>query len=327
MMKLYRDKDVDIDLINNKKIGIIGYGNQGRAQALNLFDNKLDIKIGLRDKSSSIKDVLKDGLEFCSIRELIKWADIITFLIPDEVMGKVFNQEIAPLLNRKQVLLFSHGYNIHYKKICPPDNVDIIMVAPSGPGYLVREKFINGSGVPNLIAVHNDYSGDAFNIALSYSFHIGGTRIGAFQSTFKEECETDLFGEQVILCGGIPKLIKMAFNTLVESGYQPVVAWFVCFYEVKMIVDLFFEKGFDYMNSAISDTAEYGGYNIGNQLIDKDISNKMKNVLKDIQSGDFNREWSKESKEGYQGLMKMREHERDSLIEKTSQIIFKNIFD
>ena len=326
-MKIYQNSDVDVNLLKNKKIGIIGYGNQGRAQALNLLDSDLNVQIGLRRKSDSIDTVINDGLKHCTIKELVHWADLISILIPDEIMSKVFSNSIEPFLKSNQILLFSHGYNIHYKKICTPENVDVIMVAPSGPGYLVREKYINGSGVPNLIAVQNNSSGKAFDIALSYSYYIGGTRVGAFKSTFKEECETDLFGEQVILCGGIPKLIQMAFQTLVNAGYQPIVAWFVCFYEVKMIVDLFFEKGFDYMNSAISNTAEYGGYQIGNKLIDREISNKMKIVLEDIQSGKFNENWSKESKQGYETLMKMRDSERNSLIEETSQIIFRHIFD
>ena len=327
MPKLYKDKDVDTNLIKDKKFGIIGYGNQGRAQALNLFDSQLKVKIGLRTNSSSKSKVLNDGLECFDIKNLVKWADIISILIPDEIMEEVFNNEIQQYLNSKKVLLFSHGYNIHYKRICPSNQIDTIMVAPSGPGYLVREKFLTGSGIPNLIAVYNDYSGYAFQIALSYSYYIGGTKIGAFKSTFEEECETDLFGEQIILCGGIPKLIKMAFNTLVEAGYQPIVAWFVCFYEVKMIVDLFFEKGFDYMNNAISDTAEYGGYKVGNKLIDNEVSLKMKKILKEIKSGNFNQEWSREAKKGYKVLMAMRENERNSLIEKTSQVIFKHIFD
>ena len=327
MPTIYKDKDVQNNYLKGKKIGIIGYGNQGRAQALNLYDKKIEIKIGLRQKSQSNDIVKQDGLEYLEISNLVKWADLISILIPDDVMSEVFNLKIKPYLRKKHIILFSHGFNIYYKKIVTPDYVDVILVAPNGPGKLVREKFLLGSGVPNLLAVHNDYSNQAFEIALSYSFFIGGTKVGAFKSTFKEECETDLFGEQVVLCGGIPKLIRMSFNTLVESGYQPVVAWFVCFYEVKMIVDLFFEKGFDYMNEAISDTAEFGGYKIGDMIIDKEISNKMQLVLKNIQSGNFNKEWSQESKMGYRELMKMRKKERNSLIEKTTQIIKKHIID
>ncbi|MAV58677.1 MAG: ketol-acid reductoisomerase [Candidatus Marinimicrobia bacterium] len=322
---IFKDVDVKKNLLIKKKVGIIGYGNQGRAQALNLRDSKITIKIGLRKNSKSADLVVKDGLDFLEIPNLVKWADVIAILIPDEIMSNVYEDHIKPHLNKNQLLLFSHGFNIHYKHILTPEYVDVVLVAPSGPGKMVREKYEIGKGIPNLLAIHNDYSSQAFDIMLSYSYNIGGTKIGAIKSSFKEECETDLFGEQVVLCGGIPKLIKMAFNTLVKSGYQPVVAWFVCFYEVKLIVDLFFEKGFDYMNESISDTAEFGGYKVGDIIFDKELNDRMKNILQDIQSGNFNKEWSKESKMGYKELMKMRLADRNSLIEKTTQFIIKKL--
>ena len=327
MPTIFKDTDVKNNLLTKKKVGIIGYGNQGRAQALNLRDSKINIKIGLRKNSKSTDLVSKDGLDFLEIPNLVQWADVISVLIPDEIMSDVYKKYIEPFLMKNKLLLFSHGFNIHYKHITTPQCVDVILVAPSGPGKMVREKYKMGKGIPNLLAIHNDHSSEAFDIMLSYSYNIGGTRVGAIKSSFREECETDLFGEQVVLCGGIPKLIKMAFNTLVESGYQPVVAWFVCFYEVKLIVDLFFEKGFDYLNESISDTAEFGGYKAGDIIINDELSNRMKNILENIQSGNFNKEWSNEFSTGYKGLMKMRLADRNSLIEKTTQILLKNLVD
>ncbi len=325
-MKLYKNDDANLSIIKNKKVGIIGYGNQGEAQALNLLDSGINIKVGLRKNSKSKSSVLSRGLKTEKIMDLVLWADVLSLLVPDQIMGNLYKKEIHPYLKKEQTLLFSHGYNIHYGLIKPPEFIDIIMVAPSGPGKMVREKYKSGSGIPNLIAIHKDYSGKAFDLALSYSCAIGGTRVGAFKSTFKEETETDLFGEQVILCGGIPKLMQSAFNTLVEAGYQPIVSWFVCYYEVKMIVDLFYEKGFEYMNQAISETAEYGGYKVGNELINKRIKKKMMETLKKIKEGEFHREWREETDSGYKKLMEMREQERENLLNKTSQIIFSKLF-
>ena len=324
---LYYDVDADISIIKNKNVGIIGYGNQGRAQALNLSDSGVNVMVGLRPVSKSRSQVAADELDCGDISEIVNWADVISMLIPDQEIAAVFDNLINQKLRSGQSLLFSHGYNIHYNVIQPPDFVDVIMVAPSGAGKLVREKFKSGSGVPNLIAVHQDVTGKAFQTALSYSRAIGGTKAGAFTSTFQEETETDLFGEQVVLCGGIPKLIKAAFDTLVESGYQPQVAWFVCYYEVKLIVDLFYEKGFEFMNQAISDTAEYGAYTAGSKLIDEAVKSKMKDILSHIQSGDFHQEWTQETKSGYMKLMEMRKQERDTLIEKTGRILLSELFE
>lgn len=326
-IKLYNDADADLSIIQDKKVGIVGYGNQGRAQGLNLADSGVDVKIGLRHDSKTREKVIRDGLNGIDISDIVKWADVISMLIPDQVMAVVYKDAILPNLKPVKTLLFSHGYNVHYKVIQPPDFVDVIMVAPSGAGKLVREKFIDGKGVPNLIAVHQDVSGQAFQAALSYSCAIGGTRSGAFKSTFREETETDLFGEQVVLCGGIPNLIKAAFDTLVESGYQPQVAWFVCFYEVKLIVDLFYEKGFEFMNNAISDTAEYGGNTAGSKLIDENVKMKMKEILEDIKSGDFHKELTQETNSGYKKLMEMRKQERETLIEKTGKVLLSKLFE
>ncbi|MBC8213314.1 MAG: ketol-acid reductoisomerase [Candidatus Marinimicrobia bacterium] len=325
MPKLYFDNDANLDLIQSTKVAIIGYGNQGRAQALNLTNSGVDVVVGLRENSSSSAKALNDGLVVKSISDATQWADVISLLIPDQVMADAFNSEIKESLKINQTILVSHGYNVHYKQIQPPDFIDVIMVAPSGPGKQVREEYVNGRGIPNLIAVHQDYTGNAKDIALSYSKAIGGTRAGAFFSTFKEEVETDLFGEQVVLTGGIPKLIQSAFKVLVEAGYQPITAWFVCYYELKTIVDSFHQKGFAFMNKAISDTAEYGGKTRGARLINDSVENEMRTILKEIQTGKFFDEWSKESEKGLPNLQKMRENDRKTLIEEIGQFVMNQI--
>ena len=284
---LYFDKDAALALIQMKKVAIVGYGNQGRAQALNLRDSGVSVIVGAREGGSSQQKANEDGFKVISIEDAVFDADVIAILLPDQVMATVYNQSIAPNLSAGNILQFSHGYNIHYGKIIPPKDVDVMMVAPSGAGKMVRQEFEKGSGVPNLIAIHQDYSGAAFDLALSYSKAIGGTRSAAFKSTFKEETETDLFGEQVVLTGGIPKLIQNSFKVMVDEGYSPITAWFVSYYEVKLIVDLFNENGFQFMNDAISDTAEYGGHTRGNRLMDDSVTSKMKSFLSEIQSGEF----------------------------------------
>ena len=294
-MNLIYNEDVDLSLLNDLKIGIIGYGNQGKAQALNLNDRKFKIKIGIRLNSDSIKHIKRKRIAFDTIVNVVKWADIISVLIPDTLIPEVYNKHIKPNLNKKQTLLFSHGFNIHYNLIQVPKNVNIIMVAPSGGGNIVRSQFVKGKGVPSLIAVENDFTGNSLEIAKAYAKGIGSTRVCSFISTFKEETETDLFGEQVLLTGGIPYMINKSLKVLLESGYSPVVAWFVCYYEIKTIVDLFHQKGFDYLYRAISDTARYGGITRGGYLIDEDIENKMKKILSDIQKGRFKEELSKQN--------------------------------
>ena len=316
---IYYDTDCDLNIIKNKIILIIGYGNQGRAQAKNLADSGVKVIIGLRKNSKSWQNVLKDNLIPMLISSAVPKADIISLLIPDQIMDKTYLKYIEPYLLKKQVLLFSHGYNIFYKKIKPPNNLDVIMVAPSGAGKIVRESFKKNSGVPNLIAINQDYTGKALSICLSYSKAIGGTRAGSFLSTFKEETETDLFGEQVVLCGGLPALIQTAFNVLVEAGYQPIVAWYVCFYEVKLIVDVFHKFGFQNMYKAISDTAEFGGMKQGKRIISGTVKLEMEKIVKEIQNKEFYKKWELETKKGYPELEKMRYEQAISFFEQTTK--------
>ncbi len=321
--KIYKDKDADLNLIKNKSIGIIGYGNQGRSQALNLLDSGMNVSIGLRKESSSWKMAVDSGLNCTPVNDIVKDCDIISLLIPDQVMKEVYSENIEPHLTEGKTLLFSHGYNIHYNLIQPPEFINVIMAAPSGAGSELRKQFKIGKGIPGLIAVHQDYSGDSFDIALSYSKAIGLTRMGVFESTFKEETETDLFGEQIILTGGIPKLIQSAYKVLLEANYNPITAWFVCYYELKTIVDLFHSKGFEFMNQAISDTAEFGGITRGNRIINENVRNEMRLALEEIQSGKFHKEWMNEYERGYPQLKNMREEEKQIPIEEISKQLLK----
>lgn len=323
---LYFDKDAALALIQMKKVAIVGYGNQGRAQALNLRDSGVSVIVGAREGGSSQQKANEDGFKVISIEDAVFDADVIAILLPEQVMATVYNQSIAPNLSAGNILQFSHGYNIHYGKIIPPKDVDVMMVAPSGAGKMVRQEFEKGSGVPNLIAIHQDYSGAAFDLALSYSKAIGGTRSAAFKSTFKEETETDLFGEQVVLTGGIPKLIQNSFKVMVDSGYNPITAWFVSYYEVKLIVDLFNENGFQFMNDAISDTAEYGGHTRGNRLMDDSVTSKMKSFLSEIQSGEFFKEWENESLSGLENLDRLRDKDANSDFEAVTKVLLNAIY-
>ena len=292
MDNIIKDKDIDFSIISHRKIAIIGYGNQGRAQALNLRDSGLNVKIALRDNSPSILKANEDRFDVLSIKEAIAWADFISILLPDKIAPKVFRTEFTPELISGKTLLFSHGYNIHYEFILPPDDVNVILVAPSAGGQVVRDEYKKNSGVPSLIAVNNDFKGDAFDLAKAYAKGIGSARICIFKSTFKEETETDLFGEQAILTGGLPFLINSSYNVLIKNGYNPTVAWFVCYYEIKTIVDLFHKKGFHEFYKMISDTARYGGKTRGKILIDSEFVDKLQNILDDIKSGKFNNELS-----------------------------------
>ena len=323
--KIYKDKDADLNLIKNKSIGIIGYGNQGRAQALNLLDSGMNVSIGLRKESSSWKMAIDSGLNCTPINDIVKDCDIISLLIPDQIMKEVYSENIAPQLTEGKTLLFSHGYNMHYNLIKPPEFINVIMAAPSGAGSELRKQFKIGKGIPGLIAVYQDYSGDSFDITLSYSKAIGLTRMGVFESTFKEETETDLFGEQIILTGGIPKLIQSAYKVLLEANYNPITAWFVCYYELKTIVDLFHSKGFEFMNQAISDTAEFGGITRGNRIINENVRNEMRLALEEIQSGKFHKEWMNEYERGYPQLKNMREEEKQMPIEGISKQLLKEL--
>lgn len=314
--KIFKDKDIKYNLLEFKKVCIIGYGNQGRAQALNLKDSNINVIIALRKNSKSIKLAKLDGFEVFPIEKAIKFSDVICVLLPDEEIQSVFQNSIKPYLKKGQSLLFSHGYSIFFQEIKVPKFVNVLLVAPSGSGKMVREEFVNGRGVPNLIAVDQDYTKNSLKIALSYSKSIGGTRICAFLSTFEEEVITDIFGEQVVLTGGIPSLIKQSFNVLVEDGYSPIVAWFVCYYEVKSIIDSFHDNGFDFLNKMISNVAEYGGLTRGDRLINSEVKKEMKNILFEIKNSKFKNEWDLEKKNKFKILKNKRNITKKLEIEK-----------
>ena len=320
MAKIYYDKDVKKEYLKGKTVAVIGYGSQGRGQALNLHDSGIRVVIGLREGSKSKELVRKDGLVAMSIPEAAKVADLIQILIPDEVQGKAYYQEgIEKNLQEGNILMFSHGFNIHFGQIVPPKNVDVIMIAPKGPGRLVRDMYTQGKGVPNLLAVFQDYSGKAKEIALTYSWAIGGTRAGTIETTFKEETETDLFGEQVVLCGGVTSLIQAGFNTLVEAGYQPEIAYFECLHELKLIVDLIYQGGITYMRDCVSNTAEYGDLKSGKRIITEETKREMERVLAEIQSGEFAKDWLIENQIGRPYFNAMRNKEANFLIEKVGK--------
>ena len=319
MAKMYYDKDADLNLLKNKKIAIIGFGSQGHAHALNLRDSGLDVIVGLYEGSKSKERAEKEGLRVYTVEEAAKVADIIMMLIPDEKQAEVYKESIEKNLTEGKALAFAHGFNIHFKQIVPPENVDVFMVAPKGPGHLVRRVYQEGKGVPNLVAVYQDYTGKAFDIALAYAKGIGGTRAGVIETTFKEETETDLFGEQAVLCGGVTELMKAGFETLVEAGYQPEIAYFECVHEMKLIVDLIYEGGFSYMRYSISDTAEFGDYMTGKRVITDDTRKEMKKVLGEIQSGKFAKEWLLENQVGRPQYNAMKDKEANHLIEKVGK--------
>ena len=315
MTTIYYNNDANLDLLKNKVIGIIGYGSQGHAHALNLKDNDQNVLIGLYQGSKSWEKAVSDGLEVTLVDDLAKRADIIMMLLPDHTMASVYKESIEPYLSTDKTLMFAHGFNIHYKAIVPPNNVDVSMVAPKAPGHRMREVFIKDSGVPGLLAIHNDASGKAKEIALAYSKGVGCTRAGVLNTTFKEETETDLFGEQTILCGGVTALIKAGFETLIEAGYQPESAYFECMHELKLIVDLLYQGGMEYMRYSVSDTAEYGDYSRGPMVIDSSVKEKMKDVLKSIQDGSFAREWIAENDEGRARFNQLRKSNAQHPIE------------
>ncbi len=296
-MRVYYDRDADIGLIKSKKVLIVGYGSQGHAHAANLKDSGVkDVSIALRSDSSSIKKAKESGFDVKTVEEGSKWADVIMMLAPDELQGDIYNDHIKHNMKAGSSIAFAHGLNVHFNLIDPRDDIDVFMVAPKGPGHTVRSEYMRGAGVPCLIAINKDFSGNAHDIGLSYACAIGGGRSGVIETTFKEECETDLFGEQVVLCGGLVELIRSGFETLVEAGYAPEMAYFECLHEVKLIVDLIYEGGIANMNYSISNTAEYGEYVTGPRIINSQTKNEMKKVLKDIQSGRFTRDWMLENK-------------------------------
>ena len=291
MVKIYYDNDADLEVLSGKTVAVIGYGSQGHAQAQNLHDSGVQVVVGLRRDSKSREQVRKDGLQVAEIAAAVKEAAIIQILCPDEVQAPLYRREIEPHLREGQALGFSHGFNIHYGQIVPPAHVDVFMVAPKSPGHIERRIFKEGAGVPGLVAVHQDHTGRARELALAYAKGIGCTRAGVFETTFREETETDLFGEQAVLCGGLTELIKAGFETLVEAGYAPEIAYFECLHEMKLIIDLIYEGGFSWMRHSISDTAQYGDYMAGRRIINTETRAEMRRVLAEIQSGEFARQW------------------------------------
>ena len=315
MATLYYDKDADLSLLDGKTIAVIGYGSQGHAHALNARDNGQRVIIGLHEGSRSKAKAEADGLQVFTVAEASAQADIVMVLIPDTRQGEVYRQHIAPKIKDGAMLMFAHGFNIHFKEIVPPATVDVGMVAPKAPGHRVREVFTEGAGTPGLIAIEQDASGDALALGLAYAKAIGCTRAGVIETTFKEETETDLFGEQVVLCGGVTALIRASFETLVKAGYQPEVAYFECLHELKLIVDLLYEGGLSYMWYSVSNTAEHGGYVIGDQFEDT-VKEEMAGVLQRIQNGEFANKWIEENRQGRPNFNARRQREHDLLIEK-----------
>ena len=316
MTKIYYDKDADIKNLNGKTVAVIGYGSQGRAQSLNLRDSGVDVVVGIRPNGKSAERAQEDKIKIAPVEDAAQQGDIIQMLIPDELQGSVYKKSIEPFLKKGNMLLFSHGFNIHFGQILPPAGVDVAMVAPKAPGPTVRSNYEAGRGTPALVAVHQDATGKALTLALAHAKGIGCTRAGVLQTTFKEETETDLFGEQSVLCGGATSLIKAGFDTLVQAGYQPELAYFECCHELKLIVDLIYEKGITGMREAISNTAEYGDLTVGPILIDETVRNRMRYILSRIQSGAFAKEWITENQAGRPVFNKLAEQDRDHLIEK-----------
>lgn len=298
--------EADPSLIRNRQVAVIGYGSQGHAHALNLHDSGVDVVVGLRPDSSSRQKARQQGLTVKDVDEAAAWGDVVMILIPDQHQKDVYEAKIADHVTAGTALGFGHGFNIHYDRVVPPENVDVFMVAPKSPGHLVRRTYANGSGVPCLAATAQDASGQAMDLALSYADAIGGTHAGVIETTFKDETETDLFGEQAVLCGGSQELIKASFETLVDGGYPPELAYFECLHELKLIVDLYYEGGLEYMNYSVSDTAEYGNYTRGPRVISDDVREEMQDILEEIQSGTFADEWIEEYEQGAQRLNQER---------------------
>ena len=319
MAKMFYEKDTNLGLLQGKKVAVIGFGSLGHAHALNLHESGVDVVVGLYEGSKSWDKVKEAGLEVATTAEAAKKADIIMILVPDEKQAKIYREEIAPYLEEGNALVFAHGFNIHFKQIVPPSNVDVFMIAPKGPGHMVRRTYTEGSGVPCLIAVEQDYSGKAKDLALAYANGIGGARAGVLETTFKDETETDLFGEQAVLCGGVTALIKAGFETLVEAGYAPENAYFECMHEMKLIVDLMYQGGMAAMRYSISDTAEYGDYVTGSRIITDETKKEMKQVLTEIQDGTFAKKWLLENQVGRPTFNAMRRMEAEHPIEKVGK--------
>ncbi|HWO94408.1 MAG TPA: ketol-acid reductoisomerase [Dehalococcoidia bacterium] len=319
MAQMYYEKDADLGVLKGKRIGVIGYGSQGHAHALNLKDSGCDVAVGLYPGSKSWKKAEDDGLRVASVNDVAEASDLIMILAPDQVQRELYEKGIEPHMRSGKMLMFAHGFNIHYGQIQPPADVDVAMVAPKGPGHLVRRVFVEGGGVPALFAVHQNASEQARQLTLAYAKGIGALRAGGLETTFKEETETDLFGEQAVLCGGLTSLVKNAFETLVSAGYQPELAYFECMHELKLIIDLMYEGGMSYMRYSISDTAEDGDYTSGPKVIDGHVRDNMEQVLSRIQDGTFAREWILENQAGRPSFMAMRRRDAEHPIEQIGQ--------
>jgi ketol-acid reductoisomerase len=319
-MKMFYEKDAEVDLIKSKKVAIFGFGSQGHAHALNLKDSGVnDVVVALREGSSSKKKAESQGLRVMSLSDAAEWADVVMILTPDELQAQIYKNHIEQRVKEGTSIAFAHGLNIHFNLINARKDLDVFMIAPKGPGHLVRSEYQKGGGVPCLMAIHKDSSGKARDLALSYAVAIGGGKSGIIETTFREECETDLFGEQTVLCGGLVELIKNGFETLVEAGYSPEMAYFECLHEVKLIVDLIYEGGIANMNYSISNTAEYGEYVSGKKIINSDTKKRMKEILNDIQSGKFTKQWMDECKNGQKNFLKMRKDLSNHPIEQVGE--------
>ncbi len=319
-MRVYYDRDADVNLIKTKKVVIVGYGSQGHAHANNLKDSGVkDVVVALKEGSRSRAKAEAAGFKCMTPAEAAKWGDILMMLTPDELQGDIYNEDLKPNMRAGAAIAFAHGFNVHFNFIEPRDDIDVFMIAPKGPGHTVRSEYLRGGGVPCLVAIHQDSSGNALEVALSYSSAIGGGRAGTIETTFKEECETDLFGEQVVLCGGLCELIKAGYETLCEAGYAPEMAYFECLHEVKLIVDLIYEGGIANMNYSISNTAEYGEYVTGPRIVTEETKAEMKRVLADIQSGTFARNWMLENKVNQSSFKSMRRRAAEHSIEQVGE--------
>jgi ketol-acid reductoisomerase len=316
MATIFYDKDADPALIRGKKVAVIGYGSQGHAHALNLCDSGVDVTVGLREGSKSWVKAVANGLKVDTVAKAAEWADTIMILAPDTEQPDIYANHIAPHLTPGKTLMFAHGFNIRFGTITPPEDVDVSMVAPKSPGHRVRELFVEGKGTPALLAVYQDAGGQAEAQALAYAYALGTTRAGVLKTTFAEETETDLFGEQAVLCGGVSELVKAGFETLVEAGYQPEVAYFECLHELKLIVDLFYQGGLNYMRYSVSDTAEHGDYYSGQKIVTEETKFQMSRILKDIQEGTYAQSWIEENKNGRPWFNEERRRQQEHLIER-----------
>jgi ketol-acid reductoisomerase len=314
-MKIYYDKDADLKDLKGKKIAIIGYGSQGHAQAQNLRDSGLDVIVSQRKGGENYDLAVRHGFKPVTADEASGQADLIQILTQDHIQARLYETDVKPHLRKGKTLLFSHGFNIHYGQIVPPKEIDVVMIAPKGPGHLVRREYEKGAGVPSLLAIHQDFTKKAKKTALAYAKGLGATRAGVIETTFKEETETDLFGEQSVLCGGVSELIKAGFDTLVEAGYQPEIAYFECLHELKLIVDLMYEGGLSYMRYSVSDTAEYGDLTRGKRIINRETRQEMKRILEEVQNGNFAREWILENQVGRPVFTALRKKETEHPIE------------